>query len=393
MSDSKTAAMRSSDVVVGAARLGADAVSGLSRVVESMHATIAGAPFAFGGAPTERARGMTAAVYAIVRVATRLVGSGLDRVLPALTRPDELPLSPRRELMVAALNGVIGDHLEASGNPLSIQMRFRTASAAPSSKVVVFIHGLCMSDLGWTRLGHDHGEALARDLGTSPVYVRYNSGRHISTNGRELAARMEELIDGWPRPVEQLVIVGHSMGGLVARSACHYAAASGQRWLRRLDRLVFLGTPHHGAALERAGNVVDLLFQVSPYAAPVGRIGGNRSAGITDLRFGNLIDEDWSGRPRRYRRDPRTPVPLPDGVECHAVAASLGGWVDASGLTGPGDGLVSLASALGRHQDPRFALAFPDSHVFIAAGTGHIGLVSSLPVYQRIRDWLALRSP
>jgi pimeloyl-ACP methyl ester carboxylesterase len=389
MSDSKTAAMRSSDVIVGAARLGVDAVSGLSRVVESMHATIAGAPFAFGGAPAERARGMTAAVYSIVRVATRLVGSGLDRVLPALARPDELPPSPRRELMLAALNGVIGDHLAASGNPLAIQMRFRTAPAAPSSKVVVFVHGLCMSDLGWTRLGHDHGEALARDLGVTPVYVRYNSGRHISTNGRELAARMEELIDRWPRPVDQLVIVGHSMGGLVARSACHYAAASGQSWLRRLDRLIFLGTPHHGAALERAGNVVDLLLQVSPYAAPIGRIGSNRSAGITDLRFGNLIDEDWSGRPRRYRRDPRTPVPLPDSVECHAVAASLGGRVDASGARGPGDGLVSLASALGRHKDPRFALAFPDSHVFIAAGTGHVALVSSPRVYERIRDWLA----
>ena len=392
MSDSKTAAIRSSDVIVGAARLGVDAVSGLSRVVESMHATIAGAPFAFGGAPTERARGLTAAVYEIVRVATRLVGSGLDRVLPALTPLDELPLSPRRELVVAALNGVIGDHLAASGNPLSIQMRFRTVPATPSSKVVVFIHGLCMSDLGWTRLGHDHGEALARDLGIAPVYLCYNSGRHISTNGRELAARMEELIDGWPRPVDQLVIVGHSMGGLVARSACHYAAASGQRWLRRLDRLIFLGTPHHGAALERAGNLVDLLLQVSPYAAPIGRIGGNRSAGITDLRFGNLIDEDWSGRPRRHRRDPRTPVPLPDGVECHAVAASLARRVDTAGLSGPGDGLVSLASALGHHPDPRFALAFPDSHVFIAAGTGHIGLVSSPRVYQQIRDWLALPS-
>jgi pimeloyl-ACP methyl ester carboxylesterase len=379
---------RSSDVMVGAARLGVDAVSGLSRVVESMHATIAGAPFAFGGAPAERARGMTGAVYEIIRNATRLVGSGLERVLPALTRLDELPLSPRRELLVAALNGVLGDHLAGSGNPLAIEMGFRTPQTH-SSKVVVLVHGLCASDRGWKRLGHDHGEALARDLGFAPVYLRYNSGRHISTNGRELAARMDDLLDGWPGPIEQLVLIGHSMGGLVARSACHYAAASEKRWLRRLDRLIFLGTPHHGAGLERAGNLVDLLLQVSPYAAPLGRIGGNRSAGITDLRFGSVIDEDWRGLPRRHRRDPRTPVPLPDHVQCHAVAASLGLTVDASGRSGRGDGLVSIASALGRHVDPRFALAFPAAHVFIAAQTRHIDLLSSPLVYDQIRDWLA----
>jgi pimeloyl-ACP methyl ester carboxylesterase len=392
MDHSKTA-MRSSDVVVGAARLGVEAVSGLSRVVESMHATIADAPFALGGAPADRARGITGAVYQIIRYAARLVGSGLDRVLPALVPDlaptDELLHSPRRELVVAALNGVIGDHLAASGNPLAIEMGTRIPPGAPSSKVVVLVHGLCMSDTGWTRLGHDHGQALVRDLGFAPVYLRYNSGRHVSTNGRELAARMEELIDGWPCPLEQLAIIGHSMGGLVARSACHYAAASGRRWLPRLDRLVCLGTPHHGTMLERAGNLVDLLLEVSPYAAPLSRIGGNRSAGIADLRFGSVIDEDWRDRPRRYRRDPRTPVPLPDGVECHAVAASRGRQADDSASGGPGDGLVSLASATGRHQDPRFDLAFPPSHVFVAAQTGHIGLLSEPRVYDRIRDWLA----
>jgi pimeloyl-ACP methyl ester carboxylesterase len=385
--------MRSSDVMVGAARLGVDALTGLSRVVESMHATIAGAPFAFGGAPTERARGMTGAVYEIIRGATRLVGSGLDRVLPLLSSLDAPAPSPRRELMVAALNGVIGDYLEATGNPLAIEMGFRMPSAFASSKIVVLVHGLCASDLGWARLGHDHGEALARDLGFAPVYLRYNSGRHVSVNGRELAARMEELIDGWPRPVDQLVLIGHSMGGLVARSACHYARAAGRGWLRRLDRMVFLGTPHHGAALERAGNLVGLLLGVSPYAAPIARIGGNRSAGINDLRFGSLIDEDWRGLARRHRRDPRTPMPLPEAIECHAIAGSLAKQVDASGLTGPGDGLVSLASALGRHRDPRFALAFAPSRVHIAAQTGHAGLLSAPRVYQRIRDWLAQAPP
>ncbi len=393
MSSARTpAATRSTDVAVGAARLGIDAARALTEVVESMHATIARAPFAFGGAPAERTRGITGVVYQIIRATTRLVGAGLDHALPLLApMVGEPSSSPRREMLLAALNGVIGDYLEASGNPLAIQMGWRAGgllAPVPSGKVLVLVHGLCVNDLAWNREGHDHGEALAAALGYQPVYLRYNTGRHVSTNGRELAGRMEDLVDGWPVPVEELVILAHSMGGLVARSACHQAGVSGLRWLARLDRLIFLGTPHHGAALERAGNLVDLLLEVSPYAAPLVRIGGNRSAGINDLRFGNLLDEDWNRRPRRYRTDPRTPVPLPRGALCHAVAASRGR--QAGDLAGRllGDGLVSIASALGRHEDPRFALALPASHQFVAHGTSHVGLLSSSQVYRQLEAWL-----
>jgi pimeloyl-ACP methyl ester carboxylesterase len=401
MGESKTAAGGSTGAAVGAARLGIDAVCGLTGVVESMHATIARAPLPLGPAPVERTRGVSRVVYQTIRGVTRLVGSGLDRALPLLAPAlEQASGSPPRVL--AALNGVIGHHLEASGNPLAIRMAITScgqpldlsASAdrlagppSPASKLLVMVHGLCMSELGWSRQGHDHGEALAADLGYQPLYVRYNSGRHISTNGRELARCMEELVDRWPAPIDELVIIGHSMGGLVARSACHHARASGQRWIDRLDRLVFVGTPHHGAALERAGNLFDLLLEVSPYAAPLVRIGGNRSAGINDLRFGNLLDEDWEGRPPRYRRDPRTPVPLPARVECHAIAGAMGRRAGlAEGLAG--DGMVSVASALGRHRDPRFDLALPASHVFVARETSHLALLSSQVVHRRIRDWL-----
>ena len=192
-------------------------------------------------------------------------------------------------------------------------------------KLVVLLHGLCMNDLQWKRKGHDHGVSLARDLAYTPVYLHYNSGLHVSTNGRAFAERLETLVQLWPVPLTELVIIGHSMGGLVARSACHYGALARHEWVRRLDKLVFVGTPHHGAPLERGGNWVDLLLGASRYSAPLARLGKIRSAGITDLRFGNLLDEDWNKRDRFKRTgDLRLPVPLPQGVACYAIAATTG---------------------------------------------------------------------
>src|SRR5690606_12638053 len=124
--------------------------------------------------------------------------------------------------------------------------------------VVVLIHGLCMNDLQWQRNGHDHGAQLERALGCTPVYLRYNSGRHVSENGNELAALLERLVATWPVPLTRLTLIGHSMGGLLARSAEHLAREQGMSWSKVLRELVFLGTPHHGAPLERAGHAVDV---------------------------------------------------------------------------------------------------------------------------------------
>ncbi len=238
---------------------------------------------------------------------------------------------PRRDALVAALNGVVGDHLERTGNPLAIRMqllrrddRFDAAQLpSPGSDVLLLIHGLCMNDRQWTRAGHDHGQALAQALGFTPVYARYNSGLHISTNGRELALQLEQLLQDWPVPVQTLTIIGHSMGGLVARSAVHQATQAGMAWPRQLRRLVFLGTPHHGAPLERGGNWLHRGLGLSSYAAPLTRLSGLRSAGITDLRHGNLLDEDWADS-RFAQRDTRAALPLPAGVACYAVAGTLG---------------------------------------------------------------------
>ena len=265
-----------------------------------------------------------------------------------------------------------------------------TAFPDASGKLAVFVHGLCIGDLQWRRQNHDHGAALARELGYTAVYLSYNSGLHISANGRAFADALEALVAEWPVKIEDFVIIGHSMGGLVARSACRYGEEAGHAWRGRLQKLVFLGTPHHGAPLERVGNWVDVLLGKTPYAAAFARLGQARSAGITDLRYGFLADEDWQGRDRfAPAPDTRVVTPLPAGVACYAIAATTAA---ASGGVADrliGDGLVPVASALGLHKDFSRALKFPADRQWVACEAGHLDLLSRRDVYERIAGWLA----
>ena len=125
------------------------------------------------------------------------------------------------------------------------------------------------------------------------MYVRYNSGRHISENGRSLSELMEELVAAWPVEVERIALVGHSMGGLVARSACCHAAEDGADWARLVRHSVSLGTPHMGAPLEQAVHVLSAGLAALPETRPFANFLRRRSGGIRDLRQGSLVDEDW----------------------------------------------------------------------------------------------------
>lgn len=398
------APLRRSDLR-GAARLAADATVGLTDLVEAMHVRIS--RLAGTGAPAQdgRAGGISGLVYKTVRGVTRVVGGSVDALLgllaPALGAQDP---NPQREAIVAALNGVLGDHLCATANPLATTMALRRdgralvmasralAASVPhaTGRLLVLVHGLCMNDLQWSREGHDHGAALARELGLTPLYLHYNSGLHISVNGRALAQQLEQLLEHWPHPVDRLVLLGHSMGGLVARSAVHYAAQAGHRWPARLRDLVLLGTPSHGAPLERAGHWVDLVLGATPYAAPFARLGKLRSAGVTDLRYGNLLDEDWAGHDRFARgADRRRPLPLPQGVCCYAAAGRIGRQGSDLKDRLLGDGLVPLDSALGRHRDPARTLAFDASRQWVGEGINHLELLSRAEVYAQLRRWLA----
>jgi pimeloyl-ACP methyl ester carboxylesterase len=391
------------DDLRGASRLALEATESVTDLVEAMHLTIGGGPAVLGRPLDGPTRLVTGLVYKTIRGVTHLVGASIDVALAQLgpLLGDSVP-GVEREGMLAVLNGVLGDYLDETGNPLAIAMRLRhdghelalepsvlrAAFAKPSRKLVILVHGSCMHDRQWQRLGHDHGAALARDLGYTPLYLHYNSGLHISANGRALSALLEELVTAWPLPVEELAIVGHSMGGLVARSACHVAEVAGHRWRGALRRLVCLGSPHHGTALEQGGNWIDVLLGVSRYSAPLARLGKIRSAGVTDLRFGNVLDEHWQGRDRfAHSRDTRTPQPLPDAVDCYAVAASSSTSAQ-PGRRLSGDGLVSVDSALGRHARPELTLAFPDAHQWIGLGMGHLDLLGRAEVYDTICSWL-----
>mgnify|MGYP001488331019 CR=1 FL=1 len=388
----------------GLGRLAAEATLGVTEIVESAHATIAAAPGPLDPPASGKARGISRVVYGSVRGVTRLAGGGLDAALAGLAPVlGELPPSPRREALVAALNGVLGDHLEATGNPLAIRMRLRRhgkdlsfgrfegpeGARGSSRRIVLLVHGLCMDDAGWSREGHDHGAALERDLGLEAVHVVYNTGRHVSENGRSLAETLEAFVRGAGVLPAEISIVAHSMGGLVVRSALAAGARAGHAWPALVRAVVSLGTPHHGAPAERLGHLAQAALGVSPYARPFARLGKVRSAGITDLRHGNVLDDDWAGHDRFARHgDARVPVPLPRGVAFFAVAGTTSSVPGALGTRIAGDGLVPVASALGHHRDPELTLAFAPGRTWIAPGPAPPALLASRAVYERIRQWL-----
>ena len=274
---------------------------------------------------------------------------------------------------------------------------FAKALAQPTGRILILVHGLCRNDLQWERNGHDHGAAIAAEPGIgpryTPVYLRYNSGLHVSTNGREFARLMESLVRAWPVPVDEVAIVAHSMGGLVARSALHYATGERRSWPGKVTKVVFLGTPHDGAPLERGGNWVNVVLDRSPYTTALAQLGKLRSAGITDLRHGNLLDDDWSGKDRfatthRFGTKRRL-VPLPAGVQCFAVAASLARKGASLRERFLGDGLVPVPSALGLGRTPKGALGISANRQWIGYGMNHLDLLDRPEVYDRVRRWLA----
>lgn len=392
----------------GVARLATQATLGVSRIAEGVHQSVLGTLGAPGGAAPGQARGLTGLVYGAVRGGARLVGWGADQALAGLEpwlQRLEAPggaETPERVAVLAALNGVMGDQLAATGNPLALPMTLRCQgrvlpaqgpwpplSPLPGGRLLLLIHGLCMNELLWAGGPADFATALAEDFGCTPVHLRYNTGLHTSQNGQALAVQLQALVARWPVPVQSISVLAHSMGGLVMRSACEAARQQGLGWLGALRHIVFLGTPHHGAPLERAGHGVDLLLASTPWTAPFARLGQLRSAGITDLRYGHVLDADWQGRDR-FRRSPdrRTLLPLPEGVACFTVAATLAARRSPLADRLVGDGLVPLRSALGQHDDPARTLHFPPERQWLAYRMGHLELLHRPEVLSALRTWL-----
>ena len=396
-----TAPTRAADDLRGVSKLAIDATTGITDLVEAMHRNIARIPGITPSLEDGRTEGITGFVYRTVRGVTQVVGGGIDAAL-ALASPmfGNFTDVPARDGLQSALNGVLGDHLVTTNNPLAITLQFRhngealtltkdaLATAIPNAtgKVLVLIHGLCMNDRQWSVNRpdgslHDHGAALEKDLGYTAVYLRYNSGLHVADNGKAFAAALEALRVAWPVKLNELAIVAHSMGGLVTRSACHYAEANAQAWRKQLKKIVFLGTPHQGAPLERGGHWIDLILGATPYAMPFAKLGKVRSTGITDLRHGSVVAGDG--------KIGHVLLPLPTKVKCFAVAGTTGQQNGDLHDRLLGDGLVPLASALGEHADPMLSMNFPANRKVTLYSTNHMQLLSAAPAYEAIRSFLS----
>jgi triacylglycerol lipase len=321
----------------------------------------------------------------------------------------------RSENLVAVVNGLFGDTLEDRDSRWSTPMTIRAgdtvlpldhhalldslATVDVGPRICVLVHGLMSTESIW-RYANDpsttYGTLLADDHDTTVLSVRYNTGRHISANGRELAHLLNHIVSSWPVRVREVNLIGHSMGGLVVRSACHYARRQrplgrwlpiGRPWTSKVRRVVLIGVPNTGAGLEAVVNSASAALWALP--VPTTRLVGlgldQRSAGIKDLRFGAIVDEDWleqdpSARQRVFRH-------RPDRLR-RADHLVIAGTV----TTDPehplakmiGDVLVTSTSASGRSPDGEL---FPRATTRTFPGITHNALAHHPDVYQAITDW------
>jgi len=349
--------------------------------------------------------GLTGLIYQGVQGAANTLGGGINHLLSHLpaTPPHQIPETPKRAALIATLNGVLGDKLVEHHNALATPMTLRyqgkpldwhrmPETLPRRGRVLLMIHGLCMNDLQWHTLHQEkpvnHGEQLAAALGYLPLYLRYNSGLPIAQNGKQLAQLLEQLFARWPGQLTEISMLGYSMGGLVARSACHYARQAGLSWPTHLANLIFLGTPHHGAPLEHAGHWLEQLLPATPYSEPFVRLARLRSAGIKDLRHGNVLDSLTHPDPAVPSQDPRAPLPLPAHINCYTIAGTTAAKRSLLADRVIGDGLVPLRSALGQHNEARHQLAFLPAHTLIVYRTSHMALLGSPQVGQQLLRWL-----
>jgi pimeloyl-ACP methyl ester carboxylesterase len=373
------------------AQLGFDEIGGAVAGIGAIHRAIADRVFGAtgpGATPVRMAHDAVARrVYGGMRLGAGTIGRGAGAAA-ARVGIEPLSASPRGSVALSVLNGLIGDQLAREGSALDVGLTLRVAGPR-TPRVAVFLHGLMETDGSWALGGREtYGARLAADLGYTPVYVRYNTGRHVSENGATLAAELGELLAGWPVAPESIALIGHSMGGLVARSACHQAAAADAEWVAQVRHVVSLGTPHMGAPLAQAAHWLSATLNALPESRALSAWLRRRSAGIRDLRQGSLVDEDWRDHdPEALRGVACGEVPLLPGATHCFVSATLTRDQDHPVARLLGDVLVLVPSASGRSRSRR--LGFADEDGRHLGGTHHLALLNHPAVYEQLRAWLA----
>jgi pimeloyl-ACP methyl ester carboxylesterase len=393
-------------------QLAGDAAGGFASQIQQMHSGIAARVWRAVGPAAIPVRlihdQVTTRSYGVAKQVTRGLVRGGVRALSTAAPANALSVEAtvRGRTVVGALNGIWGDTLVRRHNPLAMRMTLRAGGrnvaltraglchAYPhaTSRLVVFIHGLCETDDAWMMGASRHvpyGYRLQAELGYTPLYVRYNTGLHISDNGRQLATLLAQVTDNWPTQVHEVALIGHSMGGLVARSACHYS--DGCEWCPRVRHVFTLGSPHLGAPLEQGANAVSHFLGKLPetralFAMPLNL----RSAGIKDLRYGYLVDECWQDQDcDAFLTNTSRDVPFLRTATHYFMSATISRDADALAGRLVGDLLVLRASAWAQRRGER--LRFPIEYYGHLGGINHFQLLNHPAIYRQICRWMAPR--
>lgn len=269
--------------------------------------------------------------------------------------------------MVPILNGIMGDTLAEKGSDSLISMSFRYQSRDIAieklsehyeftkfeGKVLVVIHGLMNDESIWQSEPTDKiqrlGAVLENEEKANVLYIRYNTGLHISENGRKLSKLLQSFVEQYTE-IKELTILSHSMGGLVSRSAGYYADIQQQNWISLLKKVFLIGVPNEGSYLAKVAHITQYFFRkLDPSENDsVAKFFDVRSNGMKDLSFGYLVDEDWQNAENENKKNVNiTKVnPLPN-VDYYLIAGTIAEEEKRNKVfTFFGDGLVEKESAL-----------------------------------------------
>ena len=361
--------------------------------VEGMHRAITGRWFSALGAFAGPARrihdGVANTVYGSVRVGGAVAGLGLDHV-----RANEDATSAAH----AFVNGLWGDELgrhedrlgismgirDRHGVPVTIGPELGAAFPAATGKLVVLAHGLTKTETCWRGTEQQPGliGTLHEHPDLTPISIRYNTGLRISDNGIQLSALLEELRINWPVPVQSIALVGHSMGGLVIRSACVEARAAGHGWIDDVKDVVALASPHRGAPLEKFVNVVSWGLGIAPETRPLADFLNRRSVGIKDLRFGAIVEDDWKNMdPDALLRNDVGDHSLTPDIDHHFVAGVITSDPAHPVGVAMGDLMVRTASSTGEQR-------LEPTNVAIVGSVSHFDLLHDPRVIDSVMAWI-----
>jgi pimeloyl-ACP methyl ester carboxylesterase len=409
--------MRADEMRDGGALLGTT-LGEFTELARDVHKALAGRIFSLLGPAARPAHLLHDAIAATAYAGSRLTARAVPAAAGAVAAHsgkasvDAYADTPRGHFTMSALNGFWGDRLVVERAALAPAMSIRThggtlrrmpgnvahdAAASlpgPTGRLVLFLHGLCESDRYWwygsERTWGDpdvtYGSLLRREREWTPLYMHYNTGLHISENGRLLAGYLETLVDRWPVPVTEIALVGHSMGGLIVRAAAHIADERGLTWVRALRHVVGLGTPHLGAPLERFVNAGTHAMTRLPETTPIATWLNRRSVGIKDLRHGSVLEADWTGFDPDDPLDRVSAATLMPGVAYSMVSATLGQRPDGRWAH---DLLVEHISAHGTGRPGATRrIEFETDRLLHVGRRTHFHLLNDRVVYRSLRAWL-----